>query len=83
VQLGHAIDARNWSDATAIATSLGLDKIILLTNNPRKIEAMVGAGFDVDEHPLIVPPNTFNEKYVTTKQQRLGHSTSKKIGKDL
>ncbi len=83
VQLGHAIDARNWSDATAIATSLGLDKIILLTNNPRKIEAMVGAGFDVEQRHLMVLPNTFNEKYVTTKQQRLGHSTSKKIGKDL
>jgi 3,4-dihydroxy 2-butanone 4-phosphate synthase/GTP cyclohydrolase II len=83
VQLGHAIDARDWSDAAAIATSLGLDKIILLTNNPSKIEAMIDAGFDVEERHLMIPPNTFNEKYVTTKQQRLGHSTGKKIGKDL
>ncbi len=74
LHLGHEIDARDWSDAIAIVSALGLKEITLLTNNPNKVAALRTAGIEVTQTNLTVVPNTFNEKYLATKEEKLGHS---------
>jgi len=72
--LGHEIDARDWSDAIAIIQALGIKELTLLTNNPNKVAALRAAGVEVTQTNLTVVPNTFNEKYLATKEEKLGHS---------
>jgi 3,4-dihydroxy 2-butanone 4-phosphate synthase/GTP cyclohydrolase II len=74
LHLGHEIDARDWSDAIAIVKALGLKELTLLTNNPNKVAALRTAGIEVMQANLTVVPNTFNEKYLDTKEEKLGHS---------
>jgi 3,4-dihydroxy 2-butanone 4-phosphate synthase/GTP cyclohydrolase II len=74
LHLGHEIDARDWSDAIAIVRALGLKELTLLTNNPNKVDALRTAGIEVTQANLTVVPNTFNEKYLATKEEKLGHS---------
>ena len=73
LHLGHEIDARDWSDAVAIVKALGVKKVTLLTNNPNKVHALRTAGVEVTQANLTVAPNTFNEKYLATKEEKLGH----------
>jgi 3,4-dihydroxy 2-butanone 4-phosphate synthase/GTP cyclohydrolase II len=72
--LGHEIDARDWSDAIAIVRALGIKELTLLTNNPNKVAALRTAGIEVMQANLTIVPNTFNEKYLATKEEKLGHS---------
>ena len=74
LHLGHEIDARDWSDAIAIIQALGIKELTLLTNNPNKVAALRTAGVEVMQANLTVVPNTFNEKYLATKEEKLGHS---------
>ena len=74
LHLGHEIDARDWSDAIAIVKALGLKKLSLLTNNPNKVQALHDAGIAVTQINLTVVPNSFNEKYLATKEEKLGHT---------
>ena len=74
LHLGHEIDARDWSDAIAIIESLGLSHLQLLTNNPKKVDALKEAGIAVIQNPLVIASNEFNEKYLATKQEKLGHT---------
>ena len=74
LHLGHEIDARDWSDAIAIVKALGIKELTLLTNNPHKIQALHAAGIEVTQVNLTVVPNSFNEKYLATKEEKLGHS---------
>ena len=74
LHLGHEIDARDWSDAIAIIQSLGLSHLQLLTNNPKKVAALKEAGIAVIQNPLVIASNEFNEKYLATKQEKLGHT---------
>ncbi len=73
LHLGHEIDARDWSDAIAIIRTLGLIELTLLTNNPKKVHALREAGVEVTQINLTVTPNKFNEKYLATKEEKLGH----------
>jgi 3,4-dihydroxy 2-butanone 4-phosphate synthase/GTP cyclohydrolase II len=73
LHLGHQIDARDWSDAIAIVKALGLKELTLLTNNPNKVLALRQAGVEVSQSNLTVTPNKFNEKYLATKEEKLGH----------
>jgi 3,4-dihydroxy 2-butanone 4-phosphate synthase/GTP cyclohydrolase II len=73
LHLGHEIDARDWSDAIAIVRALGIKELTLLTNNPHKIQALHDAGVEVTQINLTVAPNSFNEKYLATKEEKLGH----------
>jgi 3,4-dihydroxy 2-butanone 4-phosphate synthase/GTP cyclohydrolase II len=73
LHLGHEIDARDWSDAIAIIRALGLKALTLLTNNPKKVSALRQNGVDVVQLNLSVTPNKFNEKYLATKEEKLGH----------
>lgn len=74
VHLGHEIDARDWSDAIAIVRTLQLSDVLLLTNNPNKVSALRDAGVAVTQVPLIIASNKFNEKYLATKEEKLGHT---------
>jgi 3,4-dihydroxy 2-butanone 4-phosphate synthase/GTP cyclohydrolase II len=74
LHLGHEIDARDWSDAIAIVKALQITDVQLLTNNPNKVAALKGAGITVTQKPLVVVSNKFNEKYLATKEEKLGHS---------
>ena len=73
LHLGHEIDARDWSDAIAILQALKVSKLHLLTNNPNKVTALQDAGIAVEQKPLVVASNKFNEKYLATKEEKLGH----------
>jgi 3,4-dihydroxy 2-butanone 4-phosphate synthase/GTP cyclohydrolase II len=73
LHLGHEIDPRDWSDAIAIVRSLGLLQLVVLTNNPNKVSALKSAGFQVEQKPLTVFSNKFNERYLATKEEKLGH----------
>jgi 3,4-dihydroxy 2-butanone 4-phosphate synthase/GTP cyclohydrolase II len=74
LHLGHEIDARDWNDAVAIVRALGLQDIVILTNNPNKVAALKNAGLEVTQQPLVIVSNKFNEKYLATKEEKLGHT---------
>ncbi|MEJ6626470.1 MAG: GTP cyclohydrolase II RibA, partial [Actinomycetes bacterium] len=74
LHLGHEIDARSWSDAIAIVQGLKLQDIVLLTNNPKKVDALKRAGIEVTQQSVVIPSNKFNEKYLATKEEKLGHT---------
>ena len=74
LHLGHEIDARDWNDAVAIVRALGLKDLVILTNNPNKVAALRNAGLEVTQQPLVIVSNKFNEKYLATKEEKLGHS---------
>ena len=74
LHLGHEIDARDWSDAIAIVKALQITAVQLLTNNPNKVAALKSSGITVTQKPLVIVSNTFNEKYLATKEEKLGHS---------
>lgn len=73
IQLGHDVDARDWSDAVSIIKALGLDTVVLLTNNPDKAEALNAAGIACTPQSILVKSNIHNEKYLATKENKLGH----------
>lgn len=76
LELGHPIDARDWSEAVAILKNLNLTSIRLLTNNPQKVLAVLESGIACEQVSLSVEDNKFNTKYLTTKAERLGHVRS-------
>jgi 3,4-dihydroxy 2-butanone 4-phosphate synthase/GTP cyclohydrolase II len=74
--LGFKADMRDYGVGMQILKDLGLTKIRLLTNNPKKTDAFIYGGFDlsiVDQVPLISPSNPHNEQYLATKRDRMGH----------
>ena len=71
--LGHNIDERDFGDAAEILNSLRIDSVILLSNNPEKLESLTSTGIKASLQFLSGEINTFNEKYVATKKERLGH----------
>ena len=77
LQLGHSVDSRDWSEAISILKNLGLIELDLLTNNPEKVAVIRSAGIDCDQISLSIIPNEFNEKYLATKADRLGHVGSR------
>ena len=73
LRLGHEVDERDFADAAEIIKALGISSITLLTNNPEKAETLSRAGITTTIQALKVELNPYNEKYVKTKQERLGH----------
>jgi 3,4-dihydroxy 2-butanone 4-phosphate synthase/GTP cyclohydrolase II len=72
--LGFKMDERDYGIGAQILRALGVRKIRLLTNNPRKRAGLSGYGLEIVENiPLIIPPNPFNEKYLKTKKEKMGH----------
>jgi 3,4-dihydroxy 2-butanone 4-phosphate synthase/GTP cyclohydrolase II len=74
LHLGHEIDAREWSDAIAIVQALQISHVQLLTNNPNKVAALRNSGITVTQRQLVIVSNKFNEKYLTTKEEKLGQT---------
>ena len=72
--LGFQDDLRDYGIGAQILTELGVRKIRLLTNNPRKIIGLEGYGLEIVERVAIeMPANESNLKYLKTKQEKLGH----------
>lgn len=76
IALGHQVDAREWSDAVEILTELGIQNVVLMTNNPEKIQALSDAGIESSILSLPIVANEFNQKYLDTKATKLGHLRS-------
>jgi 3,4-dihydroxy 2-butanone 4-phosphate synthase / GTP cyclohydrolase II len=73
-RLGFAADLRDYGVGAQILHDLGVQKIRLITNNPRKIAGLKGYGIEmVDRVPLLIEANAFNSSYLTTKAEKLGH----------
>jgi len=73
-QLGFKADLREYGIGAQILTDLGLGKIKLLTNNPKKIIGLNGFDLDIVERiPLEIKPDINNKKYLETKRNKLGH----------
>jgi len=76
-ELGFADDGRDYGMTAQILRDLGVRRVRLLTNNPRKIEGLAHYGIEVVERvPLEVPPHRGNLQYLRTKRQKLGHLLS-------
>ena len=72
--LGYAPDLRDYGIGAQILLDLGTRRIRLITNNPRKVVGLQGYGIEIEERiPLVIPPNKYNEKYLGTKEAKLGH----------
>jgi len=80
LQLGHLVDSRDWSEAIAILKNLNLAAISLLTNNPEKVKAVTDSGIACTQVSLKIEANEFNEKYLSTKVERLGHTATSHTG---
>jgi 3,4-dihydroxy 2-butanone 4-phosphate synthase/GTP cyclohydrolase II len=73
-QLGFKADLRDYGIGAQILADLGLKKIAILTNNPRKVIGLEGYGLHVTSRvPLEIKPIDKNKKYLATKKYRLGH----------
>jgi len=78
LKLGLPADNRDYAIAYQIIKYLGIDVLRMLTNNPKKIEAMEKYGLTVSERvPLTITPTDANRDYLATKQQKLGHLSGK------
>lgn len=72
--LGLPVDARDYAVAAEILHDLGVQSVRLLSNNPRKLEALLRHGITIAEQvPLLMPPGEENIRYLRTKRERLGH----------
>ncbi|MET0725650.1 MAG: GTP cyclohydrolase II [Leifsonia sp.] len=73
--LGLPADARDYGAATAILEQMGINSVRLLTNNPEKVRQLEERGVTVTERvPLVVGVGAFNESYLETKRDRMGHT---------
>lgn len=79
IKLGFKADARDYTIGAQILADLGVCRIRLLTNNPRKIEGLEKYGLAIIERvPIQIRPNKSNKKYLATKKEKLGHYLEEK-----
>lgn len=75
LHLGHKADERDYGVGALILRMLGITKMRLMTNNPFKRRGLEGYGLEIDGIvPIEVEPNEYNRRYMTTKQERMGHA---------
>jgi len=74
VELGFAPDERDYGIGASIIRELGVRKMRLITNNPKKRKGLEGYGLEIVENvPLEIPPTPQNEFYLQTKRDKMGH----------
>ena len=74
LKLGFPMDLRDYGVGAQMLCDLGVNKIRLLTNNPKKVVGLQGHGLEIVEQlPIRVSPNPHNAKYLKTKKDRMGH----------
>ena len=79
LKLGFDMDERDYGIGAQILRDLGITKIRLITNNPKKRVGLMGYGLEiVDNLPIEIVPNPHNERYLMTKRDKLGHNILKK-----
>jgi 3,4-dihydroxy 2-butanone 4-phosphate synthase/GTP cyclohydrolase II len=74
--LGHQVDSRDYGVGIQVLKDLGLTKVRLLTNNPKKTDAFIYGGFDlevVDQVPILGPIHEHNRRYIDAKRDKMGH----------
>ena len=75
LKLGFGMDDRDYGIGAQILRDLGVRKMKLMSNNPRKRTGLIGYGLEiVDNVPLQVQPNPHNAKYLNTKREKMGHT---------
>lgn len=73
-KLGFQMDARDYGIGAQILYDLGIRKIKLMSNNPKKRIGLIGYGLEIVENvPIEIPPNKYNEHYLKTKRDKMGH----------
>ncbi|MBR6372784.1 MAG: GTP cyclohydrolase II, partial [Victivallales bacterium] len=71
---GLAPDLREYGIGAQILRSLGVESIRILTNNPKKLVGLEGHGLEITgREPLVIPSQQYDEKYMNTKRDRMGH----------
>jgi len=78
LHLGLPMDARNYGVGAQILRYLGISKIRLMSNNPKKRAGILGYGLEIVESvPVRIAPNPHNQKYLETKRDKMGHEILK------
>lgn len=78
LKLGFKPDLRNYGIGAQILVDIGVGKMKLLTNNPKKIVALKGYGLEIVERvPIEIAPNEINKHYLETKKEKMGHLLTK------
>ncbi|WP_187262934.1 bifunctional 3,4-dihydroxy-2-butanone-4-phosphate synthase/GTP cyclohydrolase II [Pontibacter beigongshangensis] len=75
LELGFGMDERDYGVGAQILRDLGVTKMRLISNNPKKRIGLIGYGLEVVENvPIEIVPNVHNQKYLATKRDKLGHT---------
>jgi len=78
-KLGFKADVRDYTVGVQILSDLGVKRMRLMTNNPKKIEGLEKYGIKIVERiPLVIKPTTTNKKYLEAKKEKLGHDLEDK-----
>ena len=76
LKLGFKADLRDYGIGAQMLLSLGIHKMRLMTNNPKKTDAFIYGGYDlevIDQVPIVGPIHEHNERYLSTKRDKMGH----------
>jgi 3,4-dihydroxy 2-butanone 4-phosphate synthase/GTP cyclohydrolase II len=75
LQLGFSMDERDYGVGAQILRNLGVTKMRLMTNNPKKRAGLIGYGLEITEVvPIEIDANPHNQRYLETKRDKMGHS---------
>jgi 3,4-dihydroxy 2-butanone 4-phosphate synthase/GTP cyclohydrolase II len=75
LELGLPMDSRDYGVGAQILRDLGIRKLRLISNNPKKRAGLMGYGLEiVDTVPIEIPSNPYNERYLRTKRDKMGHT---------
>lgn len=80
IELGFEMDQRDYGVGAQILRDLGISKIRLISNNPKKRAGLIGYGLEIVENvPIEMLPNEHNKNYLLTKRDKMGHTILRKV----